>query len=278
MWIRTDYEKAAEQIGKAFVTNKGEASINDLSLKIAQDQGLNPDGIRTLVRLANVSAWEQNFEKLSTEKAADRNVEFELGDPEIVISQLQNSAREAQSSEKIAAAYCRTRDYYGDVEYEQPPLEKTAAEIAPPLREKLPPRHEVVHLLKRAEDKIRDELGMAQHRWMSSLEKAAKLLVANDSRIVARSVFEKDAASILGESILPELRMVNKLTSPKGSDLVLFGGEKVATVLATHVASGLLEQQPIIDLLKLANASRELIHLKESGLTWLEDNRAQVTR
>jgi len=278
MWTRTDYEKAAETVGKDFVISNGETSINDLSLKIAQDQGLNPEGIRTLVRLANVAAWEQKFEKLSTAKAEDRSVDFELGDPEIVISKLQADVKEAQVQEKTASMYNRTTDYYGDIIYERPPMEKTAGVTLQGPPEKTVPRQEVIGLLKRAEDKMREDLGAARYRWMSSLEKAAKLLVATDSRITTRTAFEKDAASMLGETILPELRMVHSLTSPKGTDVNLFGGEKVATVVATHIASVLPEQRPIIDLLKLANESRELSHLKETGLKWLEENRLQVTR
>lgn len=282
MWTRTDYENAADQIGKDFVVGNGDTSINNLSLKVAQEQGLNPNGIRTLVRLANVAAWEQNFEKRSNEKAADRVVEFEVGDPEVVISQLHNEVKEAQLQEKTASEYDRTQDYYGDVEYEQAPLEKTASAVPgvelTPSQAYLPSAPEMVLILKKAEDKMREEHGAAQTSWITSLEKAAALLVAADSRVTTRDAFEKNAASLLGESIIPELNMMHKLTSPKNADIVLFGGEKTATVLNTHIASVLTSQQPIIELLKIANESRKLSHLKKAGLEWLEENRARVTK
>lgn len=282
MWTRPDYENAAEAIGKTFVSDNGTTSINDLSLKVAQDEGLNPHGIRTLVRLANVAAWEHNFEKRSTENSEDRMVEFDVGDPEIVISKLQDCAKEAHSTEKTAAVYSRTNDYYGDITYPKDPLEKTALavpcmEFGTPFK-KGPSKAEVSLLFKKAEAKMREEQGAAQYRWVSSLEKAGKLLVATDSRITARTTFEKNAASLLGEDILPELRMVHKLTSPSNDDLTLFGGEKLSTILDSHISVVSKDQQPIIKLLKEANESRKLSHLKAAGLKWLEDNRTRVIK
>lgn len=278
MWTRKEFEAAAQKIGEDFVASQGAESINDLSVKVAQAGGLSPEGIRTVVRLANVAAFEQTFEKSSQAGDPDRMIEFAVGDPEVVISELHSITKESQVLAKATEGYCRTNDYFGDVEYPKIPLEKSASYITPVVEEKLPSKAEVNLLFKRAEDKMKEEQHRAQHRWENSISKAASILVALDSRISARTTFEKNAASLLGDDIVPELRMLQTYTSPKGSDIVLFGGEKVATVIDTHIASDLKAQQPIINLLKTANAARKESHLKASGLKWLEANRARVSQ
>jgi len=273
MWTRKEFEAAAQKIGEDFVALNGTESINDLSVKVAQAGGLSPEGIRTVVRLANVAAFEQTFEKSSQAGDADRMIEFAVGDPEVVISELHSTVKESQVLARATNGYCKTNDYFGDVEYPKIPLEKSAAYIEPVVEEKLPSKAEVNLLFKRAEDKMKEAQHRAQHRWENSISKAASLLVAGDSRISARTAFEKDAASLLGEDIIPELRMLQTYTSPKGSDIVLFGGEKIATVIDTHIASSSKVQQPILDLLNVANTARKESHLKAAGLKWLEDNR-----
>ena len=63
MWQRNNYEDAAQKIGKEFAENRGNntVSINQLATKIARDNNLNPEGIRTMVRLANVAVFEEIF-------------------------------------------------------------------------------------------------------------------------------------------------------------------------------------------------------------------------
>ena len=67
MWTRKQYEDAAQQIGNAHTASGGAQSINDLALKVAQDNGLNPEGIRTVVRLANVAVFENMFKSFGKE-------------------------------------------------------------------------------------------------------------------------------------------------------------------------------------------------------------------
>ncbi len=277
MWTRKEFEAAAQKIGEDFVASGGKESINDLSMKVAQAGGLNPEGIRTVVRLANVTAFEQNFEKRSQSGSEDRMIEFAVGDPEVVIAQLHTGAKESQVQEKVASTYSRTDDYFGDFAYDKEPLEKTAAYVEPAVEEKLPSKAEVRLLFKRAEDKMKEEQHSAQHRWENSISKAASLLVSLDSRKSARTSFEKTAVSLLGVNIVPELNLLHTYTSPKYSDIVLFGGEKVGNIIETHITSVLKAQQPIIELLKTANAARKESHIKASGLKWLAENRARVS-
>ena len=42
MWKLKDYERAAERIGTEFVDGGGKKSIDELSTKVASDNGLNP--------------------------------------------------------------------------------------------------------------------------------------------------------------------------------------------------------------------------------------------
>lgn len=282
MWTRKDYENAAQKIGEDFVMSGCEGSINDRALKVAEDAALNPEGIRTMVRLANVAAFEKFFEKGAAEKAPDRMIDFAIGDPEVVISQLHTNAKEAQQQEKQATSYDQVVDYFSDVPKDRAPLEKNASaipgvELTTP-QEKLPTKAEVLFLFKRAEDRMREEQGRAQMRWFDCLEKAANILRTTDSRISARTAFEKNAASMLGEDILPELRMIQKLTSPKDAEINLFGGEKTATVLERHIASISKDQEPIISLLKEANSARKVSKAKENGLEWIANNRERVNK
>ncbi len=280
MWTREEYENAAQKIGEDFVASCGETSINDLSLKVAQDAGLNPYGIRTMVRLANVAAFEKFFEKGAADKTPDRMIEFGVGDPEVVIAQLHKNAQDAQVQEKTAERYSRVTDYNADFKYAPEPLEKTATvipgvELTTPA-DNPPSPAEVKLLFKRAEDRMREEHRQAQHYWASSLEKAAKLLISADSRVEARTAFEKNAASLCGEDIIPELRRIHVLTSPDGANINLFGGEKTASVIEKHVASVTAQQKTIIELLKSANVARKDSHLKEAALQWIEENIARV--
>jgi hypothetical protein len=278
MWTRKEFEDAAQQIGKDFVASGGAQSINALSMKVAQEGGLNPDGIRTVVRLANVAAFEQAFEKRARDGSDDRMVDFTVGDPEVVISQLYSTMKEAQVQQDAARGYDRTTDYFGDLKYEKPPLEKVAA--APEVVKESPAysNAEIYLLFKKAEDKMKQELHRAQLRWENNICKAASIMLANNSRVEARTELEKVAVSLCGEDILPELRLMHKITSPRGAEINLCGGEKIAAVIDTPVAVPSKPQQAILKLLKEANKARKDSHIKEAGLEWLEQNKKRVSK
>ena len=280
MWTRKEFEDAAQKIGEEFVAQGGATSINDLATKVAQEGGLNPEGIRTVVRLANVTAFEQTFEKRSQNRSEDRMIDFAVGDPELVIEQLHAGVKEAHVQTKSESTYNRTNDYYGTINYDKEPLEKTASAIPGVELEgdtvKHPTNAEINLLFKKAEDKMQQELGRAALVWETSLKKAASLLVASDSRISARDVFEKNAVCTLGADIYPEINMVHKYTSPAGSTTVPLQGVKVAEVLRTHIASDLKDQHPILELLKEAREARGTLECKSQGLRWIAENRPKV--
>lgn len=57
MWTRKEYENAAEEIAQKHAESKGVVSINKLAEDMSRTASLDSDGIRTMVRLANVSVF-----------------------------------------------------------------------------------------------------------------------------------------------------------------------------------------------------------------------------
>jgi len=275
MWTRRQYEDAAAKIGKQFVESDGAESINDLSTKVAQEAGLNPDGIRTMVCLANVTAFEGIFEKKAKEKAADRMIEFDIGEPEVVINNLFKEAQD-QHQEKVAADYNRQLDYFSDIPKEKEPLEKTASAVpgveieAPKEREYSP--HEVKYAFERAAKQMSEAAEQTKFRWLDLLEKTARCLVARDSSTAYRTQFEKNAVSLLGEEVAGELLVVRKLTSPTNTPAILFDGEKIASVVNSHIANVVPEEKTIIDMVKAAHDARCEVERYEAGIQWIAAN------
>jgi len=185
MWNQQQYEKISKSIATEFVGSEGGSTINSQAVKVAADEGLVPEQIRTMVRLANVETFQQLF---AQKTGSDKMIEFEPGDAEVVINQLKEAAEEkcdasgdsctCEDATKCTcatkeAAYDRAQDFYGQL-YPPEPLEKKAA--APEEIEELPNRHpkEVQLLLKDASDKLRIDQYEAAFVWKDRLEKAAQ--------------------------------------------------------------------------------------------------------
>lgn len=272
MWQRTNYEDAAQKIGKEFAENRGNGtvSINQLATKIARDNNLNPEGIRTMVRLANVSVFEEIFHKHAGE---DRMFEFEVGDPEVIINTLFQETKTAM--DKVAAApsdYDFGADYYGDM---GEPIQKVAE--AAPAEE--PPQYISPYVVKQrlvlAHEKIAMEKQEHEFEWVEALEKAAKLMTVAAPTIPACVVFEKDALSILGDGAVPELTALRQMTG-RCTKHPFLGGEKIATVLASHIANPPEETRSIIQMLKIAQDARLQMVTCKQGLEWLAQNLPRV--
>jgi len=281
MWTRTDFENAANKIGKDFVAGNGETSINDLSTKVAQEGKLTPDGIRTVVRLANVAAFENLFSKAASDGDKDRMLEFEVGDPEVVINKLHKNAQTTHEV-KVPDTYDKSADFYSDLPKDAELLEKTASAIPGvelPEETSVPVSKAEVRLqFKRADDRMREQAQQAKAFWTDKMEKAAQCLRSLDSRIAARTLFEKHAVAMLGGEVLPELFMVRSLTSPGNpSPAAVCGGEKIATVLKTHVAMPQEEHIPIIAMIKDAHDARNFYNKCNAGRKWIADNMDKVS-
>jgi hypothetical protein len=280
MWTRNEYENAGNKIGQDFVAKGGEVSINDLATKVAAEGKLTPEGIRTVVRLANVSAFENLFSKSAGDKSSDRMLEFEVGDPEIVINKLHKTAAEKHTV-KVAEDYNRNLDYFGDVEQDVVPLEKTASAVpGVELEKTAAPTISKAHArlqFKRANDRMREQALQAKAYWTENLEKAAQCMRALDCRVSARALFEKHAVAALGGEIVPELFQLRCLTSP-GTPIpdAVCGGEKIASVINSHIADPSKEQVPILALIKEASEARSFYLKCKAGCEWIANNMEKV--
>jgi hypothetical protein len=251
MWQRANYEEAAQKIGKDFAENRANntVSINQLATKVARDNNLHPEGIRTMVRLANVAVFEEIFHKHA---GADKMFEFEVGDPEVVISTLYQETKSAM--DKVAAAPCGYdfgADYYGDLEapvqkVAEAPVEEPASYISP---------LQVKQRFVQAQEKIAMEKQEHEFEWIDALEKAAKLFMVAAPSVPACVTFEKDALSILGDSIVPELTVLKEMTGR--CKQAFLGGATVDSVVSAHVANPSVETRGIIQMLKTAQEARE---------------------
>lgn len=249
MWTRKDYEREAQNIAKAFSATKGEQSINKLAAESARINNLNPEGIRTLVRLANVDAFNEEFSKMSGD---DRILDFTTGDPEQVIAELQNDAEtKVASIQRVLSGspeYDQAVDYEIDPVLQLAPMEK-AAEAEP--EEPKIPRHEAILLLKRAAEEFGGKVRQGEMAWIDLMEKAAQSIrVLGDIREADK--LEKDALAVVGTTVVPELHMLAKMT---GREYTLTT-EKVASVLDKHLAVPSRSHRPIITMLEKASMTR----------------------
>jgi hypothetical protein len=194
-------------------------------------------------------------------------IDFEVGDPEVVINNLHKEALD--SVPEVKTAYDRSSDYYGDVEK---PAEKIAE--APELIPEEKPEY-TVEAVKYAFVKSREKVFMAskqlESHWADQMEKAAQTARTAIRFIADQDVFEKNAASTLGEVVVPELRVLRSMTTPPNSGIV-FGGMKVAEVIDRHVAAPTPEQQPIIALLKEAQETRAQYAYCRKSIEWIDEN------
>lgn len=271
MWQRTDYENAAQKIAREFVENRGNntVSINQLAMKVARDNNLNPEGIRTMVRIANLGVFEEIFHKHA---GADKMFEFETGDAEVVINQLYQETKSAMDkTASIPGGYSRDADYYGDMaapvqKVAEAPIEETPSYISP---------HEVKARMLRAQEKLALEKQEHEFEWVDALEKAAKLLTVVAPPIPACVTFEKDAVSTLGDVVVPELTALREMTG-RCTKHALLGGMPVSEVLDKHIANPLPETRPIIQMLKTAQEARIQMHVCKQGLDWITENMPRV--
>jgi len=246
MWTRKDYEREALNIAKAFAASSGDLSINKIATDVARNNNLDPEGIRILVRLTNVDAVNEHFAKAAGD---DRIIEFETGDPEVVIQGLHNEAEEKIASASLPPEYRLLEDCWLDIPKEiTPEIEKVAEAPTP---EKLPPRHEIKLLLKRAEEDFDMQVRRTEIAWVDTMEKCAQSTRTLGPMKMAE-MLEKDAIATAGSTILPELHMLAKLTGREFS----LTTEKTAAILDNHLALPSGKHSPIIAMLEKASVAR----------------------
>lgn len=273
MWNRKEYETAAEEIAAKYAESNGATSINKLSEDMSRTASLNPDGIRTMVRLANVSVFEKLF---AAKTGEDKMIEYEPGDAEVVINNIYKDEKQACEQHLTKnAAYDRYLDFYSELD----PIKTAGVEeqghFAGRHEEKLPSRQELKHVVQRAREKLAEEKVAVEHRWVMNMEKLAentKLFVQTSAE---RIRFEKLAVAALGEQVIPELRALNSALG-KGINATLFGGEKLADVLDQFTASPSNTDKQLLDFIEGAKHARVEIRRIDHGVEVLDAKLARI--
>ncbi len=262
MWQRKQYEDAAADIGKNYAEGNNEKSINDLAVKVARDNNLNPEGIRTLVRLSNVSAFQELFTKSAGD---DRMIEYQVGDPELVITQLYTETKTAAvQSQATPTDYSRSNDYYGAFSITDKVAEDTSKkEIADAaLDSETTPdapvvdKQQVKMLFTQAKDKIESDIKEAEYGWYSCIEKAAQTLrcsTGSDFKF-DKVAFDADMLAAGGDEIIPDLRALSQFTGAPAPQVC--EREKVAAIMEFHVPKLSEHSTSILGFLKEAATFR----------------------
>lgn len=272
MWNRKEYENAAEEIAQKYAESKGAVNINKLAEDMARTASLNPDGIRTMVRLANVSV----FEKLFAEKTGeDKMIEYEPGDAEVVINSIFAAEKKACAEQFTQEeSYDRYQDYYGDLN----PMTKVANEeehyTGKPANKPIS-RQEAKFVIRGAREKLAEEKVMLEHRWLSAMEKLAENAKLFAQTPTQKTRFEKLAVASFGEHVVPELRALNKFLG-FGINKELFGGEKLADVLDRFTASPSTQDRYMLDFIEGAKHARVEIRNLEHGIDVLDKKLASL--
>jgi len=264
MWSRPEFEKAANAIGAAYCAAGGTTSVNDLSVKVATENGLDPDSIRTLVRLANVSTFEACFEQMKLAGAPDRDVLFDVGDAEKVISMLHASAAGQYATVKVASAYNRTVDWYSDHQAATADwlVKEAATEVAPINTKPVLSPGELSVLREKAASQLNEAKLQLDARWNLGIDKLAQEIRINVPAGNDWLDFEKLAlASEAASDVLCELATLNTILHRSGMVTINMIGpalrEKVAHIQTHVVASPTTIQRRILTQLSTSSKTRQ---------------------
>jgi hypothetical protein len=315
MWTRAEYDNAATQIGKEFASSNGQMRINDLATKVATENHLNPEGIQTLVRLANVAAFQELFTKRAGSE--DRMIEFEVGDPDLVISNIYAETKQAAvAQQKFASvsSYDRAMDYYGPMSVktaedeseeedddddeedddeeddDEKEDDKEDGKDKPPFvfgKKVDEPGEESEKALldkkamarfnvKRAQEAIDEESRRLMHEWGIALEKAAQSVrVVFGRPNFDKNAFYNDVVADLGVSVIPEIKAIDLLIGGKLGEVA---NSKLANA-PEHTLSSLtnkVETREILSFVKQASEARIKREGYTTSLNWLNEKIAEL--
>lgn len=247
---RSQYEQAAKDIADTFVLNPTENSINNISVKVAESHNLNPEQIRTVVRLANVEVFQRLFEKKAD---GDKMIEFTTGDPEAVINDLYKNVQSKLGVAKTAE-YNMARDFYGDFSETESTKEANAPKEETEVLRINP--QELKFNLKEAAEKLEIEKCAAEFKWKENIEKAVTIFKQSHGNNIVSEYgdFEKNAIAIEGEDFIPEILIFQGMVKNKAETELAYR-EKIAS-LADQVGIIKDENKLTMDFLKTAQASR----------------------
>lgn len=208
-----DFEKMARAVVDDYL--KTSTPMEKTIIKVALDEGLNPDQIKNLVNMSNVMAHMTLFDK----KAEDKIVEFEPADPASVLKHIYKSGEVEEVAAPAAPTPDRVADLFGDItelvdkvkamagrpeEAESATPEEPAEEVdvAPRKKQML-----IIKIRKVAED-LTDKKLQCAHEYKEELDK----LATEFARLYGpdHTEFEKDAMVTRGETVMPILADVRR--------------------------------------------------------------------
>lgn len=275
-WNEGEFVERAGRIAHDHAITK--KTINDLSEKVARDENLQPDEIRTLVRLANVATFQELFKSKDSSNGGDKMIEFESGDPEAVIHRIVDSAQNQPQSANIHNDKMASWDVPDQMvekrfghKFDAPLQEKTAAEMDASYTER-PMRHDLAVLaLRKLASEFEVERLSAGAQWEVHLNKLAAEFKKAPGYGPVYGSFEKDAFSEHGMDCWPEivgLRETLRLPPLEPSSV------KVAELQARHVTDDTRQ----LKMLKQAVEARLDYEKFKAGEKWVADNMPAMGR
>lgn len=263
-WNEDEFIRRAQDIAQRHVVSK--KSINELSEKVATDENLNPEEIRTLVRLANVETFREMFKQKT---GSDRMIEFDVGDPETVIRHIADAANNAPRSasvdnDKLAAELpdmMREKRLGFKFDTAETTKEASAEEAA-----RAPRKDSVLLALEKLASEFGIEQYSADHAWASAIRGLTHSFKVASRRETDLESFEKDAFSEYGLDAVPEITALRAelKRSPLQVDPV-----KVSQLQERHVAMDTEDMR----LLKIAVEARARWIELERGMKWIKENK-----
>lgn len=275
-WNEGEFVERASRIARDHAVTK--KPLNDLSEKVARDENLQPDEIRTLVRLANVATFQELFKSKDTSNGGDKMIEFESGDPEAVINRIVDSAQNQPQTANIENDKLASWDVPDQMtekrfgrQFDEPAQEKTAAEMdatysARPMRKDL-----AVLALRKLGSEFEVEVIAAGRRWEDTMAKLAADFRKAPGYGPVYATFEKDAFAEHGMDAWPEIVCLrHDLHLPP----IQPSSAKIAELQTRHVTDD-TEQ---LRLLKQACEMRAEHAKFKAGLLWVRENMPAMGR
>jgi hypothetical protein len=260
-WNENEYVQRANDIAREFVTLK--KPLNDLCEKVARDEAMNPDEIRTLVRLSNVAAFQQLFK----EKEGDKMVEFDVGNPESVISRIQSSAEAPPQTANIhndKLAF-EIPDQMKEIRLGRK-FDERVKVAHEDVKERAPRKDTAIIAARKLANEMDIEKRVLANKWEYLTNKLAREFKKAAGYGPSFTDFAAAALAEHGEDARPELELIVKEARLKG--VVLPEGEKVAFLQERLVT----EDSKELDLLKQALETRHAYVKMKNGEKWLQEN------
>jgi len=267
-WNENEFIKHAQSLAEQHLVTK--KSLNELAEKFSSENSLNPEEIRTLVRLANVATFQELFK---TKADGDKMIEFETGDPEAVIRRMVSSATEPPqtaniNNDKLAGELPdMMADKRRGFKLEDPPAVKVASEDAV----KAASPDVVVMNLRKLESEFSLEKISAGMQWEEKLGSLVTTFKRAPGYGPAFKTFEKEAWASFGSDVAPEMAFLYeelRLKNPLPSN------EKIAELHERVV----VEETPELNTLKQAVDARKVFQKMSGALAWIDKNMPALGR